>query len=702
MDSRAPAADLRSISRACADAGARLVRCAIVTDPGFLRLRRALTTVAALGLAALVLTGFGHSVGHTMPAVLLGSYVCIQASVSVKDRTQRQRVVTTAFLIVPALAAVTLGTALLRFGRVAGVVFAAVLFVAVWVRRWGPRGLASGMVAYIGYFYALVLHTTVTELPLLYGGVCAGVAVTLLVRVLVFPERPLREIRSLIGALRVDSRAILQSPHLTREREPPSMKLAFDRLEDIVVMIEDWLDRNDAQTCLGVSNAELSRLVFEAQACIERAFGKPDTEESLPAGSPEIERACSMLNGALRPKLSRADAATLYRHASAAHPGVDTSIREAVTADSIYRAAAAHARLEELIRTPPDRRRRIREHPIAGDSRTNSAGAVSPSTRTALQVAAATAVATAAGELLSPSHWYWAAITAFLVYNGASTEGEVLVRAGERVTGTIGGVVAGMLIVAVVGHHPAIQIVLVLTSVFWAYYLQPINYALQTLFMTIMLAGLYTLLGEFSVGVLVVRIEETAIGAVLGIAAAYLIFATSSRQALTRAVDDYFEQLSTVVDECSSGVCGLDPADVVSTARLLDTKLTVVSSAAAPFVHSPMRRRSRTVVWLEQQLRDINRGAHALASASLDTTPRADSGMYAEPSAALVEVVERVRGHIARVRHRNARNRIDSPVRSPKDLPRTGDEPTGITSDQLPPILPPLLRIDATLSAMLR
>ncbi len=71
MDSRAPAADLRSISRACADAGARLVRCAIVTDPGFLRLRRALTTVAALGLAALVLTGFGHSVGHTMPAVLL-------------------------------------------------------------------------------------------------------------------------------------------------------------------------------------------------------------------------------------------------------------------------------------------------------------------------------------------------------------------------------------------------------------------------------------------------------------------------------------------------------------------------------------------------------------------------------------------------------------------------------------------------------
>ncbi len=122
---------------------------------------------------------------------------------------------------------------------------------------------------------------------------------------------------------------------------------------------------------------------------------------------------------------------------------------------------------------------------------------MSPSTRTALQVAAATAVATAAGELLSPSHWYWAAITAFLVYNGgASTEGEVLVRAGgERVTGTIGGVVAGMLIVAVVGHHPAIQIVLVLTSVFWAYYLQPINYALQTLFMTIMLAGLYTLLG---------------------------------------------------------------------------------------------------------------------------------------------------------------------------------------------------------------
>jgi hypothetical protein len=74
----------------------RALRYPIITDPGYLRLRTGLTTVTALGLAIAVLTGFGHSVGHTMPAVLLGSYIAIQASAAVKDRTQRDRAMTTA------------------------------------------------------------------------------------------------------------------------------------------------------------------------------------------------------------------------------------------------------------------------------------------------------------------------------------------------------------------------------------------------------------------------------------------------------------------------------------------------------------------------------------------------------------------------------------------------------------------------------
>ncbi len=47
-----------------------------------------------------------------------------------------------------------------------------------------------------------------------------------------------------------------------------------------------------------------------------------------------------------------------------------------------------------------------------------------------------------------------------------------------------------------------------------------VTYSLMTFWITTMLALLYGLLGEFSLGVLMLRIEETAIGAVIGIAVA--------------------------------------------------------------------------------------------------------------------------------------------------------------------------------------
>ena len=51
----------------------------------------------------------------------------------------------------------------------------------------------------------------------------------------------------------------------------------------------------------------------------------------------------------------------------------------------------------------------------------------------------------------------------------------------------------------------------------------PLSYALMSFFVTAMLGLLYTLLNTYSVAVLVLRIEETALGAVCGIIAAVLV-----------------------------------------------------------------------------------------------------------------------------------------------------------------------------------
>lgn len=82
----------------------------------------------------------------------------MQSSAAVKDKTQHERIVTTLLLVFPAVVSVSLSAVLSQFGKVADVGFIVVLFAAVWVRRYGPRGTALGMVAFICYFFALFLQ----------------------------------------------------------------------------------------------------------------------------------------------------------------------------------------------------------------------------------------------------------------------------------------------------------------------------------------------------------------------------------------------------------------------------------------------------------------------------------------------------------------------------------------------------------------
>lgn len=669
-----------------------------VTDPGFRRLRTALTTVSALAAALAILTAGGHPARHTMPAILLGAYVAIQASATVKDATQRDRVVTTAFLIVPALAAVTLGTLLQPFGRTADVAFVGVLFFAVWIRRWGPRGNACGMVLYIAYFYTLVLHSTVAELPLLFAGVGTGVAVTLLVRVFVFPERSRREIFSLVTAFRSSSRSALEIASRPAPQRGRALERAFARIGTTVMLIEDWTDRHDGQPLLGMSNAVLTRLVFHAQSETEAAL---DAVAVLPVAdrkSDRIEKATAMLAEALRRDRSRAEQPPADRPATAAAEGAGSGSRAEDTALLVEGAARAHDRLARAMAERIGRGEVSREHRPHAVVPDRVGSGLSSSTRSAVQVAAAAGVAAVLGDLVSPERWYWAVLTAFLVYTGTSSRGAVLVRAGERVLGTVCGVVAGTLVVGVVGQHVGGQIALVMASVFFAFYLVAVNYILQTFFMTVMLAGLYELLGEYSVSVLVVRVEETAVGAVVGIAAAYTVLATSSRTPLVAAVDQYLQKLSALIGQCSAQVgAAADPDDLIASARSLDTALTAVETAASTLLEDPVTRGRGSVSWLVRRLREINRAVHALVRAGTDDEARDRSpGAEIAPPRVGEGTVRRVRDDIELVRQRNLGGRA-APVSSPGNGIGGSEGPAPVDADGTPTFSAALNRIDRLL-----
>ena len=273
---------------------ARVARFLIASDPGRLRLRSASATTLSLVLAMTVLLVLTHVIGQPVTVAMLGTIVAMQSSAAVKDRDQRSRVITTLLLFFPATGAVSLAALLTPLGKVADVGFIVVLFCAVWVRRFGPRGNALGMVAFISYFFALFLRAAPHQIPILVVAIIVGLCTSLLVRTVILPERPRVEVRRLVQAFRAVSDAVLEAALWeATDRDPKVLQRRLDQLGETALMIDDWLDRNDAARLLSVTGADLALRVFDAQIATEQLVA---VLQELPAPwPPELEQATAAL-----------------------------------------------------------------------------------------------------------------------------------------------------------------------------------------------------------------------------------------------------------------------------------------------------------------------------------------------------------------------------------------------------------------------
>jgi uncharacterized membrane protein YgaE (UPF0421/DUF939 family) len=169
-------------------------------------------------------------------------------------------------------------------------------------------------------------------------------------------------------------------------------------------------------------------------------------------------------------------------------------------------------------------------------------------------------------------------ITAFVVFAGTTSRGEILTRGWQRLFGTILGVPAGVLVAALVSDHHGVALVLIFACLFLGFYFQKVSYSVMMFCITTMLALLYGLLGQFSVAVLVLRIEETAIGTVIGVAVAALVLPTKTTATVRTDADTFLGTLSETVDASVSGD-GSRPTDL---ARRLHRELHQLRISAKP------------------------------------------------------------------------------------------------------------------------
>ncbi|CAM5236218.1 FUSC family protein, partial [Streptomyces fimicarius] [Streptomyces griseus] len=147
-------------------------------DPGRLRLRSAARSVVGVG-GAVAVCGV---TGHPLVAVITGGLAALLALFTVTDSDVRAQALTTGLLPAVGFPVLALASALHEMPLVRDVAFLAVIGAGVYARRWGPRGNALGIFAFMMFFVAQFLHATLIQLTGFFTAVVLALLVSSAVR----------------------------------------------------------------------------------------------------------------------------------------------------------------------------------------------------------------------------------------------------------------------------------------------------------------------------------------------------------------------------------------------------------------------------------------------------------------------------------------------------------------------------------------
>jgi uncharacterized membrane protein YgaE (UPF0421/DUF939 family) len=577
----------------------RAANWAIGSDPGLLRLRMAVRTTVALALALLILFLLTRATHQPLTVALLGMLITMVAGRAVNDPDPQSQKLTMALLPLPAALAITAAAMLAPHRVAADAAFVAVVFAAVYARRYGPRGRALGMVGFMAYFFTLYLQAKPAELPWLVGAVLVGTACSFVMNVYVLPDKPEWVLRATVRALRarmaivIDTTAELVAAGELEERQARRLRLRTVGLNETALMVQSQIEDkvNPAAVWPGVSGEDLALWLFDAELTVERvatagARAALADADIPPAIRADLAGALSQLSRAIRQPqpegLARAArlAQQLCDHPSdaAANPAVRRVALAIIATTSA--ASEVRAMVEEAVTEPSTS---TRPNGGGSDEQEQSPTGLLPTTRQAIQVAVAASLAIVTGELVSPARWYWAVIAAFVIFAGTNTWNETLTKGWARLIGTALGVPAGVLVAAVVSGNRTASLVLIFVCLFCSFYFMKVAYSLMTFFITTMLALLYGLRGQFSYGLLLLRMEETAIGAIIGVTVAILVLPANARTSMRNDARAFLATLAEVIEASVASLFGHAPtANPTEKARQLGRDLQEFRTSTKP------------------------------------------------------------------------------------------------------------------------
>ncbi|MEU1039419.1 FUSC family protein [Streptomyces sp. NPDC005907] len=621
-----------------------------------------LRTVGAIALALAVLALMDADVTH----MVAGAMAAMVATFAIREKQRREQAITLALGLPVSLAAMSLG-ALLNTHVIAGdLFFLALIFGAVYSRRFGDRGTALGLIGFQVYFVSLFVQADSGTLPGLCLTLVLAFACSAAARFGLVAETPERILKRLREAFRARLAQLVSAQTELLDAGPDRMEKALEevrrhtaRLHETAMMIQGRLEEGTSDSAAAshvqrrVADAEIAAERLGVLLLTARSAERADTltlhlpNAPVPAAGNRL-RAHDDITAVLRRDLDalrmlvarpggRGTALAHVRNRLLAYRDEENLPHAPAAVQDVFRGIGEAARSvlglrlafdgpqDESDDSPATTRSReeldAEDVAIAGaednqredEDRT---GLRRPTTRAAVQVSVGSALAIVGGEFLSSQRWYWAVLTCWVVFLNTASTGEILVKGYRRLLGTVFGVVAGVLLAGVVGNHTWTAFGLVLLFIFAMFFTAPLSYALMSFFVTAMLGLLYTLLNTYSPEVLVLRIEETALGAVCGVVAAALVLPVHTDHRTDELLATVLERLGDVTGAAVEQLSGGPALDLLDMARDLDTALEDLRASTQPLTHpiTPLRSRRQTARYLVALLETCAYHARSLAA----------------------------------------------------------------------------------------
>ena len=208
---------------------------------------------------------------------MIGAVVALNLATTLRDTRPRPIAVTAALAGLGAILGVVSAVVTDRFHMVALATFVAVTFLAVWVRRFGPRWFTVGFVTWQAHFFGLFLHPPAAALPgVIVSTIVATTWAGLLVATVLAVD-PEATLRRTVTALRAQARStvsscldVLAEPTVARRRA--DLRADLIKTGEVALLFDGQLaDRRALPQ--GVSAFRLRRWIVDVEIAVDEIGG---------------------------------------------------------------------------------------------------------------------------------------------------------------------------------------------------------------------------------------------------------------------------------------------------------------------------------------------------------------------------------------------------------------------------------------------